>query len=33
LFLDGYNLMPFFKGEVKESPRKGFVGGRFKTSQ
>jgi arylsulfatase A-like enzyme len=23
--LDGYNLMPFFKGEVKESPRKGFL--------
>ena len=22
--LDGYNLMPFFKGEVKESPRKEF---------
>ena len=22
---DGYNLMPFFKGEVKESPRKGFL--------
>jgi arylsulfatase len=23
--LDGYNLTPFFKGEVKESPRKGFI--------
>ncbi|HEY4212529.1 MAG TPA: arylsulfatase [Steroidobacteraceae bacterium] len=23
--LDGYNLLPFFKGEVKESPRKEFV--------
>jgi arylsulfatase A-like enzyme len=23
--LDGYNLMPFFKGEVKESPRKEFM--------
>ncbi len=23
--LDGYNLMPFFKGEVKESPRKDFL--------
>jgi arylsulfatase len=23
--LDGYNLIPFFKGEVKESPRKGFI--------
>jgi len=23
--LDGYNLVPFFKGEVKESPRKEFV--------
>jgi arylsulfatase A-like enzyme len=23
--LDGYNLMPFFKGEVKESPRPGFL--------
>jgi arylsulfatase len=23
--LDGYNLIPFFKGEVKESPRKEFV--------
>jgi len=23
--LGGYNLMPFFKGEVKESPRKGFL--------
>jgi arylsulfatase len=23
--LDGYNLMPFFKGEVKESPRKEFI--------
>jgi arylsulfatase A-like enzyme len=23
--LDGYNLMPFFKGEVKESPRKDFI--------
>ena len=23
--LDGYNLMPFFKGDVKESPRKEFV--------
>ena len=23
--LDGYNLLPFFKGEVKESPRKEFL--------
>ena len=23
--LDGYNLLPFFKGDVKESPRKEFV--------
>jgi arylsulfatase len=23
--LDGYNLIPFFKGEVKESPRKEFL--------
>jgi arylsulfatase len=23
--LDGFNLMPFFKGEVKENPRKGFL--------
>jgi arylsulfatase len=23
--LDGYNLMPLFKGEVKENPRKGFI--------
>jgi arylsulfatase len=23
--LDGYNLLPFFKGETKESPRKGFL--------
>jgi len=23
--LDGYNLMPFLKGEVKESPRKAFI--------
>ena len=23
--LDGYNLIPFFKGEVKESPRHGFI--------
>jgi arylsulfatase len=23
--LDGYNLIPFFKGEVKESPRKDFL--------
>ncbi len=23
--LDGYNLMPFFKGEVKDSPRKEFL--------
>jgi len=23
--LDGYNLMPFFKGEVKETPRKEFI--------
>jgi arylsulfatase len=23
--LDGYNMMPFFKGEVKESPRKEFL--------
>ena len=22
--IDGYNLLPFFKGEVKENPRKGF---------
>jgi len=25
IHLDGYNLMPFFKGEVKESPRKDFI--------
>jgi len=23
--LDGYNLLPFFKGETKENPRKGFI--------
>ena len=23
--LDGYNLMPFLKGEVQESPRKEFI--------
>jgi arylsulfatase len=23
--LDGYNLLPFLKGEVKENPRKGFI--------
>jgi len=23
--LDGYNLLPFFKGEAKENPRKGFL--------
>jgi hypothetical protein len=23
--LDGYNLIPFFKGEVKESPRGRFI--------
>ena len=23
--LDGYNLMPFFKGEVKDSPRQEFL--------
>ena len=23
--LDGFNLTPFFKGEVKESPRKDFI--------
>src|SRR5215475_15711760 len=23
--IDGYNLLPYLKGEVKESPRKGFV--------
>ena len=23
--LDGHNLLPFFKGEVKEAPRKGFL--------
>src|SRR6185436_8535629 len=23
--LDGHNLLPFFKGETKESPRKGFL--------
>jgi arylsulfatase len=23
--LDGYNLMPFFKGEAKEAPRKEFI--------
>ena len=23
--IDGHNLMPFFKGEVKENPRKGFM--------
>jgi hypothetical protein len=24
--LDGHNLIPFFKGEVQESPRKEFSG-------
>src|SRR5262249_5163494 len=23
--IDGYNLLPFLKGEVKENPRKGFI--------
>ena len=23
--IDGYNLLPFFKGEVKDNPRKGFL--------
>jgi arylsulfatase len=23
--IDGFNLLPFFKGEVKENPRKGFI--------
>jgi arylsulfatase len=23
--LDGYNLIPYFRGEVKESPRRGFL--------
>lgn len=23
--IDGYNLLPFFKGEVKENPREGFI--------
>jgi arylsulfatase len=25
VYIDGFNLMPFFKGEVKENPRKGFL--------
>ena len=25
IHLDGYNLMPFFKGEAKEAPRKEFI--------
>lgn len=25
VYIDGYNLLPFFKGEVKENPRKGFL--------
>jgi arylsulfatase A-like enzyme len=25
VYLDGYNLLPFLKGEVKENPRKGFL--------
>ena len=25
VYLDGYNLLPFFKGEVKENPRRGFL--------
>jgi len=25
VFIDGYNLLPFFKGEAKENPRKGFL--------
>ena len=25
VYLDGYNLVPFLKGEVKESPRKEFI--------
>ena len=25
VFIDGYNLLPFFKGEVKKNPRKGFL--------
>ena len=25
VYIDGYNLMPFWKGDVKENPRKGFL--------
>ena len=25
VYIDGFNLMPFFKGQVKENPRKGFL--------
>jgi arylsulfatase len=25
VYLDGYNLLPFLKGEVKENPRRGFL--------
>jgi arylsulfatase len=25
VYIDGYNLLPFLKGEVKENPRKGFM--------
>jgi arylsulfatase A-like enzyme len=25
VYIDGWNLMPFFKGEAKENPRKGFL--------
>jgi arylsulfatase A-like enzyme len=25
VYIDGFNLLPFFKGEVKENPRKGFL--------
>jgi len=25
VYIDGYNLLPFFKGEVKENPRGGFL--------
>ena len=25
VYIDGYNLLPFLKGEVKENPRKGFL--------
>lgn len=25
VYIDGYNLLPFLKGEIKENPRKGFI--------